>query len=1121
MTQIQLEGYGFIDIETDTSFPLNFNIQNLLDTSSTPSSYSKDIKIVGTKQTNKILGQAFDVNISNSSFNVNKKVKCDVIQEGVSVFKDAYFQLIGVDKTGKTLPNGEDEILYTGRVKSNLMSFFNDIKAKELRDLTIGKPSDFHNLSYTEVESRMNNDATDRWKYLLHYIDSTIVKISDFKPAIFAKTYWDAIHEQNGWEYDFEEITDLRFDKLIIPSTEKYESSDELKKQESFIAIQTSKNIYPNSTTNGFTGANYPFIPNKWSVNYTFASGEIDKNPQNAFNVSNQRYTPNFVGNYTVAATFDYTVQIDLAEESYLQCAGDAESLVVDFYFEYVINGGGAPYGNGTWYPSNSIRFTFKKDEIVSAGVQNISTGNITLDSSFSLNHSEQITGVRMFLEINPGDANGTPISLDSANNARFIKTPVGNTNPGIAFKPRLLMSNIEFQIRPELDYNYGTPIYLDHYIPAGIKQRDFVKSIIDMYKLVVDVDPTQENKLIYKTRDKYYDEGRKVDWTKKLAKDRKINIEWLQDKQPKDLILSYKDDKDAINEGYFNAAKETYGQYRYTFDNEYNFGEERQEIIFSPTPIVKNQYTNMYLPAIPAQPDTAYNIRLLYDNGRRTDGYYFLLQDNGKFSNVKTDYPVALHLNDPINPSFDINFDQCAYYFFNDWEPMTQNNLFNLYHRRYIYQLTKGRIMTAFFYLTPTDILNFKLNDRIFIKDAWWNVNKIIDYNANKEQLTKVELVTVDDGISIKIKPTVKPVRRPVLTGNALGPIKPHPTDPIVVGPIRGLNASITPSRNVLTIGSGGLILGEGNVVNGGKNGPSNNIIIGDNNTSSGTNSLIIGNNNTDRGNSTKIIVGNNITADGKADIVARTIEAKSEVIIGNTTITENGSIVEISPYAEYDYIDSGYFLESSAVKILTTIDDITGESSIDLIADATTIDSDLFLPQTTENLTIKQGLVIDPSTNQVYRRNLIPAFIAYHDYNSASVTTISAANTWYKLNSDTSSLFSENGLVHSNNRITNNSGSNKIVQLQGIASLESGNGNDIKIGVFKGIGSGTATLIPYTVQHCTIGANNKAYSVPFQGIFELNNNEWVEVWVMNLTAAHNITLDEFNVNINEKLTT
>lgn len=1107
MTQIQLEGYGFIDAHEGTSFPLNFNIQNLLDSISTPSSYSKNITIVGTKETNKILGQAFDVNISNSSFNVNKRVKCNVIQEGVNVFSEAYFQLISVDKTGKTTPNGEDEVMYTGRIKSNLTSFFSDIKTQELRDLRIGKPSDFHVLSIPEVANRIDNTVTDRWKYITHFNSSTVFRISDFKPAIYAKTYWDAIHEQNGWEYEFNEISDLRFDKLLIPSTEKYEANDELKEQESFKAVQASRNYLPNNNTNGVTDLH----DNKWPVNHSINNAESIQNPNNQWNPFTQVFTPNFVGKYNVSINFDYQFNITLAQEAYLQCSGAAESLVVDFYFEFSINGGGAPYGTGTWIKTNSIRQVFYKDHIKGPSTETVRSGNITLTAGMDLNQGTQITDIRLFVEVNPGDANGSPIPRGQGTVARFIRTPIGNTTPGIAFNPRLIMNNIKFNIKPGLEYNYGTPIYLDHYIPNGIKQRDFIKSIIDMYKLIVDIDTTQDNKLIYKTRDKYYDEGRPVNWTEKLAKDRKINIEWLQDKQSKDLILSYKPDGDPLNKSYEDTTKQVYGQYRYTFENEYNIGETRQELIFSPTPIYRDPHSNMFLPAIAAQPDTKYNIRLLYDNGRRTDGYFRIVNPNGSLSQLASDYPMATHLDDPINPGFDLNFDRCAYYYYNDWDPMTLNNLFNMFHRRYISQLTKGRIMTAFFRLTPSDILNFRLNDRIFINDAWWNVNKIIDYNANGDQLTKVELVTVDDGVSIRVKPTVGKVR-PVLPANPIGTIKPDPTDPIIWNPIRDAIRNLKPSRNTFNGGSDSVVIGEGNTINN-RFEPFSGIVIGNNNSLSGSRSLMIGDNNNDGGQTTKLIVGNNITADGKADIVTRTIEAKLEIMVDGTTLGPTGITKEVLPYIENDYVDVGYFLESSTAEIVTIIDDNTGESTINLVAD------NIILEPIVENTTLKEGLIID-SNGKVYKRNLIPAFISYFDYSSGSVTAISAANTWYKLNTSTTSSFSENGLDHSNNRITN-VGPNKLLQGQGVVSLESNNGNDIHIAFFRGVGGGTPTIIPCSEQIVTISANNKGQAIPFQCMFELDTGEWVEVWVKNQSAVHNITLDNFNVILNEKLTT
>lgn len=1148
MTRIQLEGFGFIDTQEGTSFPLNFNIQNLLDSSTTPSSYSKNITIVGTKATNRILGHAFDVNISNSSFDVNKKVKCVVLQDDVSVFDEAFFQLITIDKSGNTLPNGEDEVIYTGRVKSNLMSFFNDVKNKELRELRIGNPQDFHVLSQDAIFSRMNNTAVDQWKYITYYNAGQVFKISDFKPAIFAKTYWDAIHEQNGYEYEFDEISALRFDKLLIPSVEKYENNDEIKNQRSFIH-ETNFRSFVGNTPVGNQAGNSGIQPgtgtayqDRWPLDYSIPANQVVQNPDNQWNTALQRYTPLFNGNHTLNITFDYDFRINTNFECFLRCV-DTGSLLSTWFFEIQLN-------FTQWIPTNGIRQVFFKNEIRPGGDSSVQTGNVTLTCSLPMVQGDQITDIRIVQLQQPGDASGEPIPKTNTTRASWTKPPLTNTNPGSGYKPRLNMSNINLRIRPELEYNYGTPIFIDHYIPTGIKQRDFIKSIIDTYKLIVDVDATQDNKLIYKTRDTYYDEGRSVNWTDKIAKDRKINLEFLQDKQPKNLIFSYKPDTDPFNTAYTDATDQVYGQYRYTYENEYNVGEERRELIFSPTPIYRDQYSKMFLPAIVSEPDKNYNIRILFDNGERTDGFFFIFNPDGTVGQLRTSYPMATHLDDPINPGFDINFDRCAYYFYNDWDPMTQNNLFNLFHRRVISQLTKGRLMTAFFRLTPLDILDFKLNDKIFIHDTWFNVNRIIDYNANADQLTKVQLVTIDDGQSVIAQRSVGRGDIVPFTTNRTEPIKPNPTDSMVWRASRELTTSKRLTENTFSGGSNAMVTGTRNIISADYEG----IIVGNRNITSNNRSMIIGNDNVVSEFNTKLVIGDNLIVTSEADVVAGKIAATQDLKVGNLDLTESG-IIRIEQYMNDDYFKPNEYTVRTELSIVFSEDGIVSdnvyvgksliglnqyttvnyndegyfvttetkinfnEDGVLIEADETIIDSPVFLPQITENLSVKVALIIDPATNEVFKRNVIPAFINYFDFDSASVTTITTADVFNKLNSDTTSLFSENGLVHSNNRITNTS-HNKIIQAHAITSLEAGNNNIIHLAFFRGSDIAAPTIIPCSEQQTTIGANDKAHAVPIQCIFELDENEYVEVWVKNQNATTNITLVNLNVIVNEKLT-
>jgi hypothetical protein len=119
-------------------------------------------------------------------------------------------------------------------------------------------------------------------------------------------------------------------------------------------------------------------------------------------------------------------------------------------------------------------------------------------------------------------------------------------------------------------------------------------------------------------------------------------------------------------------------------------------------------------------------------------------------------EYPAIGHFNNPLNPTFDINFGMCDYYFYSP-QSLTANNLYNLYWRRTVNQINVGKMLTAYFDLDEGDIQTLKLNDKIRIDNSWWNINNVADYNANNYAPTKVELISVDSDIELapfKVKP-------------------------------------------------------------------------------------------------------------------------------------------------------------------------------------------------------------------------------------------------------------------------------------------------------------------------------------------------------------------------------
>jgi len=119
------------------------------------------------------------------------------------------------------------------------------------------------------------------------------------------------------------------------------------------------------------------------------------------------------------------------------------------------------------------------------------------------------------------------------------------------------------------------------------------------------------------------------------------------------------------------------------------------------------------------------------------------------------TTYPYVGHFDNPLTPTFDINFATCAFYYYSPLS-LTDNNLYNRYWRRTMGQINNGKMLSAFFNLKENDIQALELNDKIRIDNSWWNINRVIDYNANGNQLTQVELISIDN--EVDFMPFVNP---------------------------------------------------------------------------------------------------------------------------------------------------------------------------------------------------------------------------------------------------------------------------------------------------------------------------------------------------------------------------
>jgi len=784
MVRIQLET-GYLDVKDGTNLPINFGIGDIRDISKKTGTFSKTITLDGTKNNHELLNHYYDTNVIAGTFNVNTLTTCTLLQNGIPVIEDAYLQLINIVKK-QTTDSQEQEITYEVLIKDGASSFFTTLGSKELSNLDFSDLD--HEYNSTNVIASWSHTVADGYKYPVCYNPNNEYLLNEFRPAIYAKTYFDRIFETAGFTYQWTSLAADKFNKLLIP----YNGDNPFIDNGEYTVVATSAGM----STFEFTYFDYQFSPN--NINSAPVNGltEVQDNA-GIFDPLTATLTNQILLNAPAALTFNieltYTtfVRNPNAFTIYLQ-DGDVDTRVGA---AVSVNGGGAGF-YGTY--DTPLGFWLLEGNSYAPGTTNVLVND-------TVNIQLMVTNLQI------GDTVQLLRSMEVdalQNNAEFRNAATGG-NIATAYIGYTI-SNYKVTVNYTSNtIGFGGDIFMNTYVPKKIKQADFIKSIFTMYNLFVSVDISNSQKLIIQSRDDFYDSGARKDWSEKLAKDRDQNLQFLAETSQKRMILTYKQDADEPNKIYKLATNEVYGQVEYIFENEYIKGEDKKELVFSPTPITQSSFGAIVPMFVGSAPKT--NIRILYDGPMLDCGVFNIYDDIstnvGQFG--LTQYPAITHFDNPISPSFDLNFATCDFYFYPQ-SILTTNNLYNNYWRRTLNQINTGKMLTAYFYLTENDIQSIKMNDKIRIFDDWYNINKVIDYNVNVPMLTKVELITVDEDIQLV----------------PFKPLKPIIPAPNTGGVINVLNGHFYDNNNVISAFSDVTVKGINNVVSGGHKA----VIVGDN---------------------------------------------------------------------------------------------------------------------------------------------------------------------------------------------------------------------------------------------------------------------------------------------------
>ena len=353
------------------------------------------------------------------------------------------------------------------------------------------------------------------------------------------------------------------------------------------------------------------------------------------------------------------------------------------------------------------------------------------------------------------------------------------------------IIGNFKIALDPSV-VEWGQTYSLKDVIDPEQKVVDFIKGISHAFNLKISTDDTTRKVLLEPFENFYKPFKDAVDFTYKLDRSKLTEDKWLKSELKRNIIFKYKSDSndkkvERRGDKYFDDIHDEY-PYQEVLSLSFERGvSEFENPFFAGTYVAKDQSVRngsaQFNDNIPisclweesvsssstSRPEKGFNFtsRLLYWNRYDTmtnagtkaptafvqdwkDSLFILTRAASlpfsltqvnlfphavSYNKDKNSYPVLTYGNVYIR-----NFDDATGIFGNS---EVGKGLYETYYRLMFEMLkSRPRIRTVFIDLKTTDIVNLDFTKLIYIDGVYYRLNKIVDYQPNKNVSTKVELI-------------------------------------------------------------------------------------------------------------------------------------------------------------------------------------------------------------------------------------------------------------------------------------------------------------------------------------------------------------------------------------------
>lgn len=817
----------YLDLYDDVSISLNMSFAEIQDVGSKNSGYSQTFRVPGTPKNNKFFNYFFDVNADNLNFNAQESVQVTVSYKGNTVL-DGSLRLLKIYVN----QNGCD---YEVNIQDEVGELISDVSNKLLVDL------DFSDLNH-EYNS---NNVTLSWDavytgasasgglldgqilypfshngYIYDKSGNTITQGSNaspllelngavgsisysgtpmrttgFRPSIQIKSILKRIFEQNGYNIESNFFDTEYFNRLYLPlmfnSETYYINSTGATDGTSTIVLSE------NAPIDGFDFNSFPC----GSTTYLEIFGDVQLN--NLIQNNGPNYPPSgwdFLSGRFYAwsgGLYKFNFTCTLGVDGQPANFNTSGNVFLSKNHDTVTRYGQVPYNFGGPY----------------AGEQIVSNFDIVIN----LAPGDFVTLVVQATQAPAGCLDADPYVVPYTKSSTFFGS--NGCSVYVTDAPNLVI---------------GSTVNINEQITPEYKQLDFLKGVMTQFNLVLVKHPYKTKTYIMESYDDYVGNGNSLDWTYKLDRSKDIVISPITNLVGKQINFLYQDDADALNT--FTKSinnNRIFGTENFIPTNT-KLNDQPMNItsFFAPSPCDALPFAELLpnpfiVPHFYGVKETTTNgvtkqqllpmklkPRILHYFGKQTiaNTWWYNLDSSGTTQSF-TYYPLIHHQNkipsiSDLGTARDLNFGNSSSPQDNIISTYTTDTAYERYWANYIEDLLNpdARLVTAYFNLDVEDIINLKYSDLIFVKDTFYRINKIENFNIINKATTKVELVkllrvdlmtdcTINATYTI-ISGTTDPCPSPEPTPTPTSTLTPTPTpNPLTPTPTPTLTTTPTPT--------------------------------------------------------------------------------------------------------------------------------------------------------------------------------------------------------------------------------------------------------------------------------------------------------------------------------------